>query len=120
MPRLALFLLQGVLLVAPTMANSQVGVPATMEEAEREWETAVTALSATLERCDNPESATIQSIVALHKAQEMWVPFRDQSARAFQLKRSDRKPIDDLYYVHARAMLTAIRIAELKALYGCE
>jgi uncharacterized protein YecT (DUF1311 family) len=108
------------LIAVPTVTGAQITSPATMEEAEREWRAADADLNATWQRCIAPESATVQSIAALRKAQQGWAAYRDQNARAYQLGQSSREPLDDLYYVHARAVMTKSRIAELKALFECE
>ena len=108
------------LLAVPAIASAQTVLPANLAEAQRQWQAADDNLNATWKRCVDPASATVQSLSALRSAQQLWARYRDQNARAYQLGQSSRRPIDDLYYVHAKTVITLSRIAELKSLFGCE
>lgn len=120
MRKIVLNIIMVLLLSLPAVASAQSQAPSSLGEAERHWNAADTALNAVWQRCVDPASSTVQSIAALRKAQQIWVSYRDQNARAYQLGQSSRQPLDDLYYVHAKAVMTLSRIAELKSLFGCE
>jgi uncharacterized protein YecT (DUF1311 family) len=108
------------LIATATVPMAQTVPPPDLAQAERQWNAADAALNAIWQKCIEPDSSTVQSIAALRKAQQMWVGYRDQNARAYQLGQSSRRPLDDLFYVHAKTVMTLSRIAELKALFGCQ
>jgi uncharacterized protein YecT (DUF1311 family) len=101
-------------------AASQIGPPASRAEAERLFRRADADLNALWQRCTAPEAGTVQSIAALRQSQQAWVAVRDQTARAYQLANSDRRPLDDEYYAQGRMAMTLSRISELRTLFGCE
>ena len=108
------------LVIFPAFAMAQEAVPTNLSAAQSRWVAADAELNTLWKRCIDPSSRTVQSIAALRDAQKTWAAFRDLDARAYQLGESSRRPLDDLYYVHARTVMTQSRIAELKALFGCE
>jgi uncharacterized protein YecT (DUF1311 family) len=109
-----------VLLATSAVAIAQSQPPPDLAEADRQWRAADATLNAVWQKCVDPEASTVQSIAALRKAQQLWVAYRDQNARAYQLGQSSRQPLDDLFYVHAKTIMTLSRIGELKALFGCQ
>lgn len=99
--------------------HAQTAVPATLGDAQKALQAADASLNAIWKRCTEPASTTVQSIAAMRSAQLLWPRFRDMNARAYQLGQSSRRPLDDVYYVHAQTLMTLDRATELKLLFGC-
>ena len=107
------------LCLAAGQGHAQTAVPATLADAQKALQAADASLNAIWKRCTEPASTTVQSIAAMRSAQLLWPKYRDMNARAYQLGQSSRRPLDDVYYVHAQTLMTLDRATELKLLFGC-
>jgi uncharacterized protein YecT (DUF1311 family) len=111
-------LLIALLFALPALAGAQQ--PNTLREAARQFQDADDELNAVYQRCVDPEANTVRAIAALRDAQRQWIDVRDGTARAYQLGQSDKRPLDDEYYVHGRTVMTLSRTEELRTLFGCD
>ncbi|MGQ0672857.1 MAG: lysozyme inhibitor LprI family protein [Hyphomicrobium sp.] len=112
-------LCSALLLATTVAAAAQSQPPDSVAEARRQLQEVDGELNSVYARCVDPEQSTVQSINALRQSQREWLGVRDGTARAYQLANSDRRPLDDEYYLHGLAVMTRSRIEELRTLFGC-